>query len=252
MMLLAKLGILLAFTQKSTKIPLKSLLVKVLLASPLLLAPSLATAQNTPATVVSIGDGDTLRIRLSGQVTTIRLGCIDAPERSQKPFGERSTSRLKQLLPSGTAVQVREIDRDRYGRTVAELFVANKSINLQMVKEGQAVVYRQYLDGCAATRNQYLQAEAQAKLKRLGYWNQKLPVMPWDYRRSQRGQPQASVNRHPKKSPQNRHFPSCVDSDCNCSDFKTQAQAQQVLNAFPGDKFMLDRDNDGIACESLR
>lgn len=251
-MLLAKLGILLAFTQKSTKITLKSLLVKVLLAFSLSLPPSLATAQNTPAIVVSIGDGDTLRIRLSGQVTTIRLGCIDAPERSQKPFGERSTSRLKQLLPPGTAVQVREIARDRYGRTVAELFIANESINLQMVREGQAVVYRQYLDGCAATKNQYLQAEAQAKQKRLGYWNQKSPVMPWDYRRSQRGQHQASINLPAKTSSQTRQLPSCANSDCNCSDFKTQAQAQQVLNAFAGDKFRLDGDNDGVACESLR
>ncbi len=91
-------------------------------------------AQNLSITVVSIGDGDTLRIRRSGQVTTIRLGCIDAPETSQNPFGEKSTFRLKQLLPLGTAVKVREIDRDRYGRTVAELFIANKSINLQMLK----------------------------------------------------------------------------------------------------------------------
>jgi hypothetical protein len=48
---------------------------------------------------------------------------------------------LRSHPPPGTAVQVREIDRDRYGRTVAELFVANKAINLQMIKEGQAVVY---------------------------------------------------------------------------------------------------------------
>ncbi len=88
------------------------------------------------------------------------------------------------MLPAGKAVQVREITRDRYGRTVAELYVGKQSINLQMVKEGQAVVYRQYLKGCAATKDQYLQAEAQARQKRLGFWNQKLPIMPWDYRRS--------------------------------------------------------------------
>ncbi|BAB77138.1 thermonuclease family protein (plasmid) [Anabaena sp. FACHB-709] len=32
-------------------------------------------------TVVSVGDGDTLRVRnQQGQPITIRLGCIDAPE----------------------------------------------------------------------------------------------------------------------------------------------------------------------------
>jgi micrococcal nuclease len=140
---------------------LKSLLVKVSLVLPLLLAPSSAIAQTTPATVISIGDGDTLRVRKAGQVTTIRLGCIDSPERAQNPWGQQSTSRLKQLLLPGMTIQVREIMRDRYGRTVAELNVGKKSVNLQMVKDGQAVVYRQYLSGCAATKDQYLQAEAQ-------------------------------------------------------------------------------------------
>ncbi|MEO6862017.1 MAG: excalibur calcium-binding domain-containing protein [Microcoleus sp.] len=46
-------------------------------------------------------------------------------------------------------------------------------------------------------------------------------------------------------------FPSCVNSDCNCSDFATQAEAQRVLEAYPGDPFKLDRDKDSIACETL-
>ena len=153
---------------------------------PLLLSPASGLAQNTPATVVSVGDGDTLRIRQSGQVTTIRLSCVDAPECAQSPRGQQSTSRLKQLLPAGKAVQVREITRDRYGRIVAELYVGKRSVNLQMVREGQSVVYRQYLSGCAATKDQYLQAEAQARQQGLGFWNQQSPVMPWDYRRGKR------------------------------------------------------------------
>lgn len=165
---------------------MKNLLVKGFLVLPLLLSIAPALAQNTPATVVSIGDGDTLRVRQAGQVQTLRLGCVDAPERAQSPWGQQSTSRLKQLLPLGTAVQVREITRDRYGRTVAELYISKQSVNLQMVKDGQAVVYRQYLNGCAATKDQYLQAGAQARKQRLGFWNQKSPVMPWEYRRGKR------------------------------------------------------------------
>ncbi|MGQ4646394.1 excalibur calcium-binding domain-containing protein [Lyngbya aestuarii] len=38
--------------------------------------------------------------------------------------------------------------------------------------------------------------------------------------------------------------------DCNCQDFATQEDAQRVLDAFEGDRYDLDRDNDGIACES--
>ena len=37
----------------------------------------------------------------------------------------------------------------------------------------------------------------------------------------------------------------------NCSDYATQAEAQAALNADPSDPEGLDRDNDGIACETL-
>jgi micrococcal nuclease len=92
---------------------------------------------------------------------------------------------------------MREIERDRYGRTVAELFLGNQSVNLMMVKEGQAVVYTQYIENCAATKDQYLAAEAQAKTQRLGFWNQDNPVMPWDYRRGKRSDNQPSSSAIP-------------------------------------------------------
>jgi hypothetical protein len=47
------------------------------------------------------------------------------------------------------------------------------------------------------------------------------------------------------------NLPDCVKEDCNCSDFSTQKQAQAVLDAFPNDPHGLDRNKDGVACESL-
>ena len=46
-------------------------------------------------------------------------------------------------------------------------------------------------------------------------------------------------------------LPSCTQNDCNCSDFTTQEEAQRVLDAFPDDRYRLDGDGNGIACESL-
>ncbi len=46
-------------------------------------------------------------------------------------------------------------------------------------------------------------------------------------------------------------LPTCTKTDCNCSDFATQQEAQRVLDAFPDDRYKLDRDGNGIACESL-
>lgn len=55
----------------------------------------------------------------------------------------------------------------------------------------------------------------------------------------------------PPIAPDGTTLPPCVEDDCNCGDFRDQALAQQVLDALPGDPFQLDRDGNGVACESL-
>lgn len=217
---------------------------------PLFLAANITLAQGNIilGTVVSIGDGDTIRINSNNQSLTIRLGCIDAPEVKQAPWGQQSRSRLQQILPIGTQVQIRKIDTDQYGRTVGEIVTSNtgRNINLEMVSEGQAVVYHKYLSGCSANKTEYLSAEAKAKQQRLGYWSQSNPVMPWTFRHQ--GE---TGNVNPSPTPTQTGLPACTQSDCDCGDFRTQAEAQRVLTAFPNDPFKLDGDNDGIACESL-
>ncbi|MBD1824389.1 thermonuclease family protein [Cyanobacteria bacterium FACHB-DQ100] len=209
----------------------------------LIISPAAIAQSRTPATILSVGDGDTVRVKEGNRTVTVRLSCIDAPEMAQRPYGEGASARLKQLLPVGQSVQLRTITIDRYGRKVAEVFKGEQSINLAMVAEGQAAAYRQYLSGCNA--DQYLKAEARAKSQRLGFWNQSRPVMPWDFRRGGQRATSKTV-----AQPSN-NFPACVNSDCDCSDFKTQAEAQRVLVAFPGDPFRLDGDKNGRACERL-
>lgn len=202
-----------------------------------------------PATVVSIGDGDTLRVRSAdGERITTRLGCVDSPERLQEG-GKEATQQLKEFLPVEGNVTLRPIDRDRYGRLVAEVYRDSKSVNLAMVERGSAVVYRQYLDGCAASRDQYLQAEAKAKEQRLGFWGQNDPVMPWEYRRGRRNS-EATAPAPVAPAPSKNAAPA--KDNYNCSDFSTQAEAQAILDQTPGsDPHGLDRDGDRVACESL-
>lgn len=169
---------------------------------------------------------------------------------SQRPYGEAAAIRLKQLLPVGQAISLQVIDTDRYRRSVAKVFKDELSINTAMVQEGQAVVYRQYLSGCPDLRDRLLSAEAQAKSRRLGLWAQTNPVMPWDYRHS--GNPKFTPSSVPSRSKVNSTPVFRPKRDYDCKDFKTQAEAQKIFNAYPGDPFKLDRDRDGIACESLR
>ena len=113
-----------------------------------------------------------------------RLACIDAPESSQ-PEGAASASRLAALLPKGKSVQIRRVDTDRYGRTVAEIYDAEgTSINSQMVADGQAVIYRRYLSGCSASEGELTSAESVAKDQRLGVWGSAGFIMPWDWRKA--------------------------------------------------------------------
>jgi micrococcal nuclease len=217
-------------------------------------------------TVISTGDGDTLRVRRNGEAITVRLACVDAPESSQ-PYGPEASRRLAQLLPMGRAVTLRTVETDRYGRTVAEVFVGGVSVGQTLVAEGYAVVYRQYLGGCGDSQDGLLRAEAQAG--RLNFWSQANPVMPWEYRqegvvvRSQgqpeqsvrsQGQPESSVRSQPTETvnPPGANLPACVTGDCDCGDFASWEQAQAVLEAFPGDPHRLDGDRDGVACERLR
>jgi len=120
-----------------------------------------------------------------------------------------------------------------------------------MVKQGQAVVYDRYLDGCSETSDQFLEAEQKAKSSKLGFWSQP-NVMPWKYRRGDRvsnnSQP---TNQNDPQSTNQSNLPSCVEIDCDCSDFSSQQQAQRVLEAFSGDPHRLDGDGNGVACESL-
>ena len=203
-----------------------------LLTSALLFAVCFATSVNA-ATVVSVGDGDTVRVSEGSRRITVRLACIDAPESSQRPWGASSTALLKQLTPVGSEVTLKVQTKDRYGRTVAELLNRQGNVNQLMVRAGQAFAYRRYLRQCDA--QEYLQIEEEAKRQGLGVWSTgPLGITrPWDYRKGKRSS--ASSSGSPRKY--------------RCKDIGSWSRAQQLLAQ--GHRY-LDRDGDGEACESLR
>lgn len=137
------------------------------------------------ATVVSVGDGDTIRVMDGGKRVTVRLACIDAPETAQKPYGAASRRQLQQLIPVGSEVALRTQTTDRYKRTVAEVIANGRNVNLQMVSSGQAFAYRKYLGGC--DRAAYLGAERQAEGARRGVWAVPGGIeRPWEFRKNRR------------------------------------------------------------------
>jgi endonuclease YncB( thermonuclease family) len=210
----------------------KALLVVVALTA--LALPAAAAAQGLRGSVLSIGDGDTIRVRQAGRAITIRLACIDAPETAQSPYGQQSRRFLQQRLPVGQRVNLAIKTTDRYGRAVAEVF-SGVNINLALVEDGQAFAYRQYLSGCNA--KEYLDAEARAIKRRLGVWQ--VPggiTKPWDFRRGRR-----SASIPDGTTPDGRRY--------RCKEIGSYRQAQELLRQ--GHTY-LDGNGDGEACESLR
>ena len=71
----------------------------------------------------SIYDGDTLRVKNGFQEMKVRFCGIDAPEKNQ-PLGIQARDYLRSLINKGDgSIIVVPVEKDRYGRTVAELFV---------------------------------------------------------------------------------------------------------------------------------
>jgi len=196
--------------------------------------PAAVAAQGVSATVLSIGDGDTIRVRQAGRGITVRLACIDAPETAQGTYGQQARVELQQRLPIGREIRLAVQTTDRYGRSVAEVF-SGVNINLALVENGLAFVYRQYLGGCDARA--YLAAEDRASRARLGLWQVQGGITrPWDFRRGRR-----SAAIPDGTTPGGRRY--------RCSEIGSYARAQQLLRQ--GHTY-LDGNGDGEACESLR
>ena len=134
---------------------------------------------NCPCKVVKVTDGDTVNVL--DQTKTqhkIRLGGIDAPERSQD-FGRKSTENLAGYV-AGKYIEVEYSKRDRYGRIVGKLVKDGRDINLLQVKDGFAWHYKQYQnDQSASDRALYSAAEIEARGKATGLWSAPA-TPPWE------------------------------------------------------------------------
>ena len=125
----------------------------------------------------SVYDGDTFRVTDGQTETKIRLCGIDAPELEQQG-GTEARDRLQQLVERGDGqIILVPVETDQYGRMVAEAFIPLANgvseqqeeeihLNSQMVVEGMAYVYPQYVNGCPnATIMQTAERQATPKAR---------------------------------------------------------------------------------------
>lgn len=144
-----------------------------------------AVGQEQPVlvgTVLSVTDGDTIKVQLSSGPITVRFDSIDAPEKSQ-PWGREAYAALYQRL-NQQVVALDVMTQDRYERLVATVYLGDENINGCLVQQGHAWAYRQYLNN-----KDYCIWEAAARTRKFGLWS--LPATsryaPWEWRRVPRG-----------------------------------------------------------------
>lgn len=136
----------------------------------------------------SVYDGDTFRVSDGSEEIKIRLCGIDSPEKDQV-LGIESRDHLRSLIAEGKGrIILVRTDVDQYGRTIAEAFIptgnGDKEIHLnsQMVADGMAYVYPQYVDTCPNAEPMRI-AEHAAKENAQGVWANSMSQKPWEYRR---------------------------------------------------------------------
>jgi micrococcal nuclease len=151
---------------------------------PLSAAPT--TAQGT---IISWTDGDTVRVRIGGASTPVRLIGIDAPEaraseRASRQaaemsrdmatvvtLGRRARAAAERLAPAGTRVRLEQDVRthDRFGRLLAYVWLADgRMVNEELVRRGFAMVLT--IPPNVRYADRFVRAQREAREHRRGLW----------------------------------------------------------------------------------
>ena len=130
--------------------------------------------------VIAVSDGDTLTARCGAAHAPlqlkVRIAAIDAPE-SRQAFGPQARKNLVQLcLRQRARIQV--LEKDRYGRNVANVRCGDTDVASAQVRAGLAWIYTPY----ARQHPHLLPLQRQARASHMGLWSQRRPLAPWTYR----------------------------------------------------------------------
>ena len=139
------------------------------------------SAQGFTAKVVGVADGDTIAVLLDRTQVRVRLDGIDCPESGQA-FGSRAKAFTSELV-FAKVVTIRPRNKDRYGRTVAEVLSPDgRDVTHELVRSGFAWWIRKY----APRDTELARLEAEAQAARRGLWVDPHPIPPWEWRNQRR------------------------------------------------------------------
>ena len=105
-------------------------------------------------TIQSCYDGDTCTT-IDGE--KIRLACIDTPELKgwkADPVQAKEARDFVNKLVANEKVSIKRITKDKYGRTVGELFKNGVNIQELIVEKGYGKIYKKYAYQCEWSNKQ--------------------------------------------------------------------------------------------------
>lgn len=157
---------------------------------------SQAAIRTVTGTVTKVSDGDTVHITTPEQTKLkVRLYGIDAPETVKinnhtgqvsiegQPYGKESREALHNKI-MGKQVKLDILDIDKYKRMVGIIWLDDRNINLEMVNEGYAEAFVEYLK--PPYRTQFLEVEQEAKSASRGIWSLRDYERPRAFRKRQK------------------------------------------------------------------
>ncbi|MGB3237598.1 MAG: thermonuclease family protein [Geitlerinemataceae cyanobacterium] len=132
-----------------------------------------------PVSIQRVASGQTVEIVTVAAQTptsqTVRLIGIDTPDLQQQPWGVEAKQQLEELLGTKSVRLEFDVERhDRYGRSLAYLWVGNQLANEQLVATGHALAMPRSPN--VKYQEQLQRAQESARLMGKGIWNPDNPL----------------------------------------------------------------------------
>lgn len=223
-----------------------------------------ATPVNLLYMVNRVIDGDTVEILIDGQPQSLRVIGVDTPEtvdprRSVECLGVEAKARANEIL-AGQSIYLQldpsQDDRDRYGRLLRHIILADgRNYGLEIIGQGYGHEYT--YNQPHAYQAEFRKAEAEAREAGRGLWAPGVCVEE----SSQNGSmaDDGSMSNRDTSDPEDTDlapggdgchpaYDPCLEivGDLNCGDIRQAVTVKQI----GVDPYGLDRDDDGVGCES--
>jgi micrococcal nuclease len=215
-------------------------------------SPAMAQEGTQTVTVDRVVDGDTIEVSPAvSRTEDVRLLGVDTPETVDpgepvEPYGPEASAFTSEQLEGERVTLIFDQERiDQYGRALAYVQIGSQSdtFNETLLRQGYTQLY--VVPPNVRYEATFSQAQDEARSAQRGIWGP-----PKDAQCELADKGNGIGEGSPGCQGQAPIPPPDPGVDKDCSEFRTQVEAQEVLEQDPSDPHDLDGDGDGMACNT--